>query len=357
MKSEFGGSFRELLITIHPANLPGEVRGKSSNENWAARRAYEDLVQRRGMNPGHMTITSCDADARFHRSYFSCLASKFATDPNRYRRFWQAPIFYYNNIWRVPAPLRILNGLGGLIHLSKLTRRRVVFPQSTYSLSLRMANEVGYWDPDVVSEDWHMFLKWFYVLKGEVQVEPIYLPVGNDAALADSYAGTLVNHYLQVKRWAWGAEDIVYAWRAANRQLDIPFRRRFLRFWYVFENHVMWSNQWFVLNMGGTTALLVSTFFGARILPEWFQIGSRLILTPCLIPEARPATTGAPLRSAQIQRTPLAARPSRHELLLLGAASLDAQLRLALGQALVYRVTEKAVPPTDGGAEFLAAPN
>ena len=71
-----------------------------------------------------------------------------------------------------------------MVHLSRLSRqRRVLFSQSTYSLSMRMAHDVGYWDADVIPEDWHMFLKCFYQLEGAVDVQPIFLPIGNDGAL------------------------------------------------------------------------------------------------------------------------------------------------------------------------------
>src|SRR4051794_18392498 len=35
--AEFAGQFHDFLVTYHPYGLPGEVRGKSSNEAWAAK--------------------------------------------------------------------------------------------------------------------------------------------------------------------------------------------------------------------------------------------------------------------------------------------------------------------------------
>ncbi|MFN8556910.1 MAG: glycosyltransferase family 2 protein [Dehalococcoidia bacterium] len=80
----------------------------------------------------------------------------------------------------------------------------MVFPQSTYSLSLRMAHEVGYWDPDVIPEDWHMFLKCFFTFSGSVEVESIFLPTGNDAVRAATTWRSYVEAYQQHKRHAWG---------------------------------------------------------------------------------------------------------------------------------------------------------
>jgi hypothetical protein len=96
--AEFEDRFESMFVTYHPAGLPGEVRGKSSNQAWAARRAVEELVDRRGYDIDAMTITSCDADTIFPSAYFEALTFHFATDPRRYRRFWQAPILFYNNI-------------------------------------------------------------------------------------------------------------------------------------------------------------------------------------------------------------------------------------------------------------------
>ena len=204
--------------TFHPPDIEGEIRGKSSNELWAARIAKRKLIDEMGYDLDLVTITSCDADTQFPPNYYACLTYKFATSRMRYRRFWQAPIFYYNNVWDVPAPLRLSNSLGGLNQLVKLTRKYAIrFPQSTYSLSLRMADEVGYWDPDIISEDWHMMLKCFFLLNGNVNVEPIFLPVGNDGVRAHGYFRTFWEHYQQSRRHAWGASDISYAIKMACR--------------------------------------------------------------------------------------------------------------------------------------------
>ncbi|HXH23583.1 MAG TPA: hypothetical protein VNN10_16320 [Dehalococcoidia bacterium] len=348
---EFSSRFADLLVTFHPADLPGEVRGKSSNQAWAARCAVDELVGRKGLNLDLLTVTSCDADTQFHAKYFDCLTFKFATDPQRYRRFWQAPIFFYNNIWQVPAPLRVPDALQGLVHLSRLSRkRRVLFSQSTYSLSMRMAHDVGYWDRDVIPEDWHMFLKCFYSLGGEVDVEPIYLPVGNDAALSRNAKATVVNQYLQVRRWAWGAVDIAYAVKEAVRRREVPFLRRFQRAWFVIENHVTWSTQWFFITLGGNIPWVIDQVFGTEIMPDWFSLWPKLILTPCLAlyldliifdhrmrPPA-PASMSPRQRAASLVHWLFLPVTS---FLFSALPALDSQVRLMLGKRMEYRVTEK----------------
>ncbi|MGD0764926.1 MAG: glycosyltransferase family 2 protein [Dehalococcoidia bacterium] len=360
LREEFDGKFRLFLPTFHPPNLPGEIKGKSSNENWAGRIAKRKLVDEMGYSLDNITVTSCDADTQFPPNYYACLTYKFATHLKRYRRFWQAPIFYYNNVWEVPAPLRLPNSLGGLNHLAKLRRKYCVrFPQSTYSLSLRMADEVDYWDPDIISEDWHMFLKCFFHLGGTVDVEPIFLPVGNDGVRVNGYFRTFWEHYQQARRHAWGASDIPYAIKMSFSHPEIRLRTRLRRTWGVIENHVLWSSQWFLISIPAALALLHQFDLGPQI---WFgphiHIGdlsfpawSGTLLKPCIAPLAAMIAFDSLMRPPRPKSFKLWLLPVQYAQWFLMAVitfffaalpALDAQVRLLLGKRLEYKVTEKA---------------
>jgi hypothetical protein len=238
-----------------------------------------------------------------------------------------------------------------MVHLSRLSRkRRVLFSQSTYSLSLRMAHDAGYWDRDVIPEDWHMFLKCFYSLGGTVEVEPIFLPVGNDGALSRGYRATFANQYLQVRRWAWGAVDIAYAAKQSVRRSDIPLLSRLLRSWYVTENHVTWSTQWFFITLGGNIPWVIGKIFGIEIMPHYFEVWPRIILTPCLIAYLVIIGYDARLRPAAPAHFSIKhkAISMAHWLLIpltsfvfSALPALDSQIRLMLGRRMEYRVTEK----------------
>jgi hypothetical protein len=348
---EFRDHFAEMFVTSHPIGLKGEIRGKSSNQAWAVRRVVEELVDHRGYDMDAMTVTSCDADTIFPRPYFSALTFYFATDPRRYRRFWQAPIFFYNNIWQVPAPLRVPNALAGLVHLARLSRqRRVLFSQSTYTLSMRMAHDVGYWDTDIIPEDWHMFLKCYYHFSGTVEVQPIHLMLGNDGALSRTPKETAINHYQQVRRWAWGASDVPYVFNQAAMHPEIPFGRRFLRCWYVLENHILWSTQWFYITLGGFIPIVLARSFGVEVMPDWFSMLARIILTPCLAFYIILIILDHKLRPAPPKSvTPYVRVASMVHWILLPPVSffasclpaLDSQIRLLFNRRMEYRVTEK----------------
>lgn len=351
--AECGQCFPAMVATYHPDDIQGEVRGKSSNEAWAARRVERFLTDDLGLDLRNVTVTSCDADTLFHRRYFAALTYAFATHPQRYRRFWQAPILLYNNIWEVPAPLRLPNGLGSLNHIARLARKhRIIFPQSCYSLSYVMAREVGYWDVDVVPEDWHMYLKCFFRLGGAVDVEPLYLPVGNDGVRTGSYFRTFVEQYRQARRHAWGATDIPYAIRQCLRSPGIPLVKRVRRTWTVLETHVLWASQWWLITVGRFIPFVMVGVFGVGWWPHWFDDLSVRILFPCMGPlivmvwydsfvmrPARPASFPRWMYIVQFAQW-FAMAPITF--LFTALPALDAQVRLALGKRLEYRVTEKA---------------
>lgn len=263
--------FADMFATFHPEGLPHETPGKGSNEAWAAREAYLHLIEDGREDIRRYTVTSCDADAVFHPNHFEALNFLFLTARDRYRTFWQPTIFNSNNIWDIPAPLRIPDGLSGINRLSNLLLPgSVKFPTSCYSLSWEMLNEVDYWDEEVIPEDWHLFLKCSYALGDRVHVESLFLPLGNDCVLTDGYWKTLRAHYAQSVRHAWGASDIPYAWRSALNPLSpLGWPRKLLLAGAVTKVHVLWAAQWYIVTLGLILPSKMAGSLGAP-LPQWW---------------------------------------------------------------------------------------
>src|SRR3989344_7138903 len=122
LKDKFGKVFKNLFVTVHEL-IPGEVVGKASNERYAAMWVKKELVDIRGNDISYITVTSCDADHVYHPKHFACLTYKFLDNPKRHLYFWQPAVFFYNNIWELPAITRVLNTLMSIWNLSQLPRR------------------------------------------------------------------------------------------------------------------------------------------------------------------------------------------------------------------------------------------
>ncbi|MCU0475333.1 MAG: hypothetical protein MUC99_04340 [Anaerolineae bacterium] len=155
--ADYQDKFLAIGASIHPTGLPGELRCKSSNEAWAARYARRWLIDELGWDINHMVITSMDADTLWHPLYFYALTYAFATNPDdlRYTRFWQAPIRYHGNIWEISPPMRLVNAYGSAFELAYLSAPFwYALPMSSYSLSFRLLDSSGYWDGDVIADEW-----------------------------------------------------------------------------------------------------------------------------------------------------------------------------------------------------------
>lgn len=346
---EFANVFSDFLITFHP-QLPGEVAGKSSNTSWAAKFAKKELVDKQGFDINYMTITSEDADAILHPNYLSALAYNFLDHPKRYRRIWQAAIVFYNNIWRVPAPIRVLATIWSTVHMYILMRGDRLINFSTYSTSLRLADEIGYWDVDVIPEDYRLFFKAYFYTKGELEVEPIFLPVYADAAESTTYWKTMVNQYEQVKRWAWGVSDDPYIIKKWMEAKEIPFWERTIRVLKVLEDHFLWPVNWFAITIGALLPPLINEDFSRTILGKTLPQVSSAILTLSLVSlvviifiDARQR----PPRPANVSLLKRLFQPFEFILLPVvgfffnALPGIDAHTRLMLGKYIEYRVTEK----------------
>lgn len=349
LKKEFSKAFAHFFTTVHP-ELPGEVAGKSSNTSWAARFAKRQLVDRRGFDIDYLTVTSEDADAVLHPNYLAALTYSFLDHPRRYRRIWQAAIVFYNNIWRVPAPIRVLATTMSVFQMFILVRRDRIINFSTYSTSMKLISEIGYWDVDVIPEDYRLFFKSYFHYKGDLEVESIFLPVYADAAESTSYWKTMKNQYEQVKRWAWGVSDdpyIIRKWLAAK---EISFWDRTLRVLKVLEDHFLWPVNWFAITLGALLPPLINEDFSRTVLGKTLPQVSSAILTLSLVSliviliiDAR----SRPPRPADVSLLKRLFQPFEFVLLPVvgfffnALPGIDAHTRLMLGRYIEYRVTEK----------------
>ena len=348
---QYRGKFGLLTATFHPANINGEIKGKASNEAWAAKYIKKILIDKRKQDIRYFTVTSCDADAKFNHHYFSALTYFFASNPHRYRHFWQSPIFWYNNLNKVPAPIRLIGIIGNINHVSHIQDPdQLYFNYSTYSLSLKLLDEVGYWDRNIIPEDWHLFLQAFFAKKGQISVIPIFLPTSIDAPEGKTFWEALKNRYLQCQRHAWGVTDLPYTITQAKAHPEIPLSLRLARIYKMFETHILWSTNWFILTLNAWLITVLNPQFFQTSLGYNLPKFSGAILNICLIALLGVIWIDLRLRPAEIKAHNLI--DYGRELiqwLILPLASLfmavlpglDAQTHLMLGRRLEYRVTKK----------------
>jgi len=350
LRRVWGGKFGAYLVTSHPADIPGEVKGKSANEAWAAKEAKRVLIDERGWDMRYVTITSNDADVVLHNQYLAYLSFKFLDDPQRYRKFWQPAVVFYNNIWRIPAATRIINTFSNVWQMGVLVRKDRLINFSNYSASLKMIDEVGYWDTDVIPEDYRIFFKAFFKLNGEVEVEPIFLPSSADAAESTNVWRTFVNEYEQKKRWAWGVSDLPLFMEMYATQPRVSFVNKTLRVLRVAQDHLLWPVNWFIITIGVSVVTVINPAFKRTSLGFMLPQISSGILTITLVFLLMMLFIEFRHRPPRPKNIPWwRSFLAPFEFLLMPISGfffsalpgLDAHTRLMLGKYIEYRVTEK----------------
>lgn len=349
LKKHFGKIFSKIIFSYHPAGLTGEVIGKSANSSWAAKIFEKEIVKHKDWDTEMMTISSMDSDVVLHPNHFAAVTFRFLDNPFRYRRIWQGAIMFYNNIEEIPWPMRVFNRIASVVYMGMLMRPDRLINFSTYTLSYKLLKEIGGWDTDVIPEDYRLFFKSYYATGGEVEVEPIFLPVFADAAESIGFWSTFVNTYEQVRRWAWGASDDAYIIKGYIMDQRAPFWDKTIRVTKVLEDHFLWPVNWFVLTLGATLPPLLNKNFGLTVIGRTLPQVSSAILTMSLVSlmviifvdfKSKPKVRDLPLWRRIFSPFEFVILP------LVGffftaLPGLDAHTRLMMGRYIEYRVTEK----------------
>ncbi len=253
---------------------PGEVIGKGGNIT-ASGRELQKIVEELGIDPANVLVTTLDADNRPHKSYFAGLSYVYAVchDP-KYMSFQPIPMFT-NNIWDAPAPMRVIATGNSYWMLIQGLRQHTLRNFSAHAQPLHALIDTDFWSTRTIVEDGHHFWRSYFAFDGKHEVIPIFLPIYQDAVLADGYRRTLKAQFIQIRRWAWGASDVAYVAKygffTKNSISKFDVVAKFLR---LLEGHISWATSPLILAFGAILPWIFNqTDFLANQLP---QIASRM---------------------------------------------------------------------------------
>ncbi|CAG8461966.1 8995_t:CDS:2 [Acaulospora morrowiae] len=216
IKRNFDDSFLDFIITVHPKDVPGESRGKGSNVAYAAREACDYLVRKFDRRRVVFTIT--DSDSAIPELYVRHVEKALTESEDPYNTICSPPIFFSRNALNVPAAVRVTDIMWSIMVMQNLSNPRgLAFPCSTYSLSMLLAEQVGFWDTDkdAVGEDLHMWLKCFFKTGGQARSVPIFVPINLTNVETTSYISNIYARFVQAKRHYNGVADVAYSLKSA----------------------------------------------------------------------------------------------------------------------------------------------
>lgn len=365
LKEEFAHKFKAFLTVKHPNDLPDEIRGKGSNITFAGHYLKEWLAKKK-IEFSNVVVTTLDSDNRPHPTYFDYVTYEYIVREDRKHLSYQPIALYLNNIWDVPAPMRVLATGNSFWTIISSMRPHTLRNFAAHSQPMDALVEMGFWSKRSIVEDGHQYWRSYFYFGGKYSVIPIYVPIYQDAVLADTYPKTLKAQFIQLRRWAYGASDIPYvATRLFSHHRNVPFFAGLARLLRLIDGHVTLASVPILVAVGGWVPLLVNNQaardIAAHQLPEAISGVQRVAMVGLIITVFL-AFKMLPPRPERYKRRRTLWMLLQWGLMPVTAivysafAAFNAQTHLLLGKYLdKFDVTEKATHQTVARARRLKA--
>lgn len=287
LKKKFGDVFFAFETVKHPADLLNEVVGKGGNITHAGRFLAEWLKEQQ-IRFQDVIVTTLDSDNRPHPTYFDYVTYEYIVHDNRKYLSYQPVSLFLNNIWDVPAPMRVIATGNSFWNIISAMRPHTLRNFASHSQPMDALVEMDFWSTRTIVEDGHQYWRsWFY-FGGNYDVVPIFVPIYQDAVLSDTYKKTLKAQFVQLRRWAYGASDIPYVGtRIFSRNRNVPFWGGITRFIRLLDGHVTLACIPILITFGGYVPQLLNyeaaRSVAANQLPEVLGVMQRIAMIGLII--------------------------------------------------------------------------
>lgn len=267
VEREFKNKFFKLLITFHPANLPGELSGKGANESWGASKAKNFIIDPLKISYKNIIVSSFDADTCVGPKYFSCLTYHYLTTKDPWYCGFQPVPLFLNNVWQAQSISKIFAFSATFWQMTCQERPEKLLTFSSHSMGFQALVDVGFRQTNVVSDDSRIFWQCFLRYNGGYKVIPLYYPISMDANVAPSFFQTLKNIYKQQRRWAYGAQDTPYFLFGFIKNKKISLAKKISPAIWIIESNWSWAtNSIIIFCLGWLPLVLGGEFFAQTVI-------------------------------------------------------------------------------------------
>lgn len=353
LKEKYKNTFFTFQTVEHPRDLPNEIVGKGGNITYAAKK-MQVWIEEEGIEFKNVLVTTLDADNRPHEAYFDYATYEYIVNEDRKHLAYQPIAVFMNNIWDVPAPMRVLATGNTFWNIISAMRPHQLRNFASHSQPMDALVEMGWWSTRTVVEDGHQFWRSYFYFGGNYSVHPLYIPIYQDAVLDNTYTKTFKAQFIQLRRWMYGASDVPFVatrlFTLKNR--NTPFWPTFVWFVRSLDGYVSAASASIIIAVGGWVPLLLNSHayrdVVAHQLPDVISLIQRIALIGIVV-------------TVYLSFKLLPPRPERYKrsrnfwmlaqwvlmpftaIGFLSFAALNAQARLFFGRYLVkFDVTNKA---------------
>lgn len=363
LQHEYSEQFGGFEIIMHPKGLSGEIVGKGANITYAGH-FLKKWLKKKDIEYKNVLVTTLDSDNRPHRTYFDYVTYEYIVHENRKHLSYQPVSLFLNNIWDVPAPMRVVATGNSFWNIISAMRPHTLRNFASHSQPMDALAEMDFWSKRTIVEDGHQYWRSYFHFDGKYDVVPILVPIYQDAVMSDTYRKTLSAQFVQLRRWAYGASDVPYvATRIFTKKRTVPFGSGLVRFFRLVDGHVTLACIPFLATFGGWVPLLVNSeaarSVAAHQLPEVLGVIQRvatigIIITVFLAFKLLPSRPERYKRRRTVGMLLQWLLMPVTALVYSATSAFNAQTRLFLGKYLtVFDVTEKATVATAARAKQL----
>lgn len=350
-REKYSKEFLDIIVTVHPDGIPGELAGKGSNISYAAREAKARILDSRGIRYENVLVSAFDVDTVAYPQYFACLSWHFLTCERPHQSSFQPVPLYNNNIWHAPTLSRVLAYSSTFWQMIQQERPEKLATFSSHAISFKALLEAGYWQRNIVSEDSRIYWNLFMFNDGNYEVVPLSYPVSMDANIGRTWWATVGNLYRQHRRWTWGVENVPYIIYGCIKNPRIPLRKKIRAvlvqlegFWSLATHPIiLFLVGWMPLIVGGHTFNVTVLSYNLPIVAKAFLTVAMVglifsaIFTMYLIPK-RPTNLGVWRNILMVLQWVLVPLTM---VIFSAIPGLETQGRLLLGRYMGFWVTPK----------------
>ncbi len=288
LQEKFKDTFKTFQIIKHPRDLPNEIVGKGGNITYAAKK-MQKWVAKEGIEYKNVLVTTLDADNRPHTAYFDYATYEFIVNEDRKHLAFQPIAVFMNNIWDVPAPMRVLATGNTFWNIISSMRPHQLRNFASHSQPMDSLVEMGWWSTRTVVEDGHQFWRSYFYFGGNYSVHPLYIPIYQDAVLDNTYGKTFKAQFIQLRRWMYGASDVPFvAVRLFTRKnRNTPFWPTFVWFVRSLDGYVSAASASIIILFGGWVPLLLNSHayrdVVAHQLPDVISLIQRIAMVGIIV--------------------------------------------------------------------------
>lgn len=258
LKEKYGKNFHSFHIVKHPKDLPNEVVGKGGNITYAGK-WLQQYLQYEGIAFSDVIVTTMDCDNKPHKHYFDYLTYEYITHEDRKHLSFQPICLFTNNIWDVPAPMRVVATGNSFWNIISSMRPYSLRNFASHAQPMSALVEMNFWSTRTIVEDGHQYWRSYFYFNGNYEVVPMFVPIYQDAVLSNGYVKTLRAQFIQLRRWSYGASDVAYVGNNVfNKDRKVRFLPSLARFIRLLDGHVTQACIALIVAFGGWAPLVLN---------------------------------------------------------------------------------------------------